>query len=245
MLKTSTAILKVNEQDITVYIHTEKRTNARVSIGKKGVTIRLPFFLTPDQRQQQIASFKDWAYKTYSSKPQLLKQDKAKKYKDGYTFMLMGEVYTLNLEVVPLASFTARLYNKVVLIRLPKESTNEERERAIPQLISRVVAKKYYTAMHHKLLYLNKLYFGKTVNDFKLKYTNSLWGSCSRQGNINISTRLLFAPEEVIDYVMVHELAHLVHPNHSDAFWNEVARCLPNYMDQERWLKKHGVECDF
>lgn len=245
MLKTSTAILKVSEQEITVYIHTERRTNARVSIGKKGVTIRLPYFLSAEQRQQQIASFKDWAYKTYASKPHLLNQAKGKKYKDGYTFMVMGEMYTLQLEEVPLASFTARLYNNIILVRQPTESTPEDRTKAIPQLISRVIAKKYYTPMHHKLLYLNKLYFGKTVNDFKLKYTNSLWGSCSRKGNINISTRLLFAPEEVIDYVMVHELAHLVHPNHSDAFWNEVARCLPNYMDQEKWLKKHGAECDF
>ncbi|CAN5340623.1 M48 family metallopeptidase [soil metagenome] len=241
----STAILKVNGQEVTVYIHTERRTNARVSIGKKGITIRLPFFLTPDQRQQQIAAFKEWAYHTYAAKPELIERGKPKKYVDGHTFILMGEVFTLNLEEVPLNSFTARLYNNVVLIRLPQGTTTAERDKAIPQLISRVVAKKYYTAMHHKLLYLNKLYFDKPVKDFKLKYTNSLWGSCSSKGNINISTRLFFAPEEVIDYVMVHELAHLVHPNHSDAFWNEVERCLPNYMDQERWLKKHGRECDF
>ncbi len=241
----TTAVLKVNEQEVPVFIHTERRTNARVSIGKKGITIRLPFFLTPNQRQEQIAAFKDWAYKTYVAKPDLINRGKPKKYIDGHTFKLMGEVFTLNLEEVPLNTFTARLYNNVVLVRLPKESNTAERDKAIPQLISRVVAKKYYTPLYHKLLYLNKLYFGKTVNDFKLKYTNSLWGSCSRQGNINISTRLLFAPEEVIDYVMVHELAHLVHPNHSDAFWNEVERCLPNYMEQERWLKKHGRECDF
>lgn len=245
MLKTSTAILKVNEQDITVYIHTERRNNARVSIGKKGVTIRLPSFLTPEQRQKQIASFKDWAFNTYTNKPQLLIRGQAKVYKDGHTFMLMGQLYTLQLEEVPLASFSARVYNNIVLIRQPQGTSVTERAKAIPQLISRVMAKKYYTAMYHKLLYLNKLYFGKTINDFKLKYTNSLWGSCSRKGNINLSTRLLFAPEEVIDYVMVHELAHLVHPNHSNAFWSEVERCLPNYMDQERWLKKHGAECDF
>lgn len=241
----STAVLKVNEQEITVYILTERRNNARVSIGKKGVTIRLPSFLTPEQRQQQISAFKDWAFKTYSGKPELLERGKPKKYQDGHTFTLMGEVFTLNLEEVPLNSFTARLYNNVVLIRIPPHSTPAERDKAIPQLISRVIAKRFYTPLYHKLLYLNKLYFGKTVNDFKLKYTNSLWGSCSRAGNINISTRLLFAPEEVIDYVMVHELAHLIHHNHSDAFWAEVERCLPNYMDQERWLKKHGQECDF
>ncbi len=245
MNKTSTAILKVNEQDIPVFIHTERRTNARVSIGKKGVTIRLPSFLTPDQRQQQIAAFKDWAFKTYTGKPDLLQRNQPKKYADGHTFVLMGETFSLQIEEVPLNTFSARLYNNVVLVRVPQESATAERDKAMPQLISRVVAKKYYTPLHHKLLYLNKLYFGKTVNDFKLKYTNSLWGSCSRQGNINISTRLLFAPEEVIDYVMVHELAHLVHHNHSDAFWKEVERCLPNYMDQERWLKKHGRECDF
>ena len=57
--------------------------------------------------------------------------------------------------------------------------------------------------------------------------------------------RLLFAPPEVVDYVIIHELAHLIELNHSHRFWAEVARAMPNYEEQEAWLKKYGAACDF
>jgi predicted metal-dependent hydrolase len=73
----------------------------------------------------------------------------------------------------------------------------------------------------------------------------SNWGSCSTKGNVNISTRLLFAPEMVIDYVFIHELAHLVHHDHSDRFWKLVEEKMPDYMQAEKWLKKHSEDCYF
>ncbi|MCB0682671.1 MAG: M48 family metallopeptidase, partial [Saprospiraceae bacterium] len=63
--------------------------------------------------------------------------------------------------------------------------------------------------------------------------------------NINLSTRLLFAPPKVIDYVIIHELAHLVEMNHSRRFWDLVAAAMPDYEEQEKWLKKFGHRCDF
>ena len=71
------------------------------------------------------------------------------------------------------------------------------------------------------------------------------WGSCTWDGNITISTRLLFAPPEVIDYVLVHELAHLVEHNHSDRFWKIVEKIMPGYMLAESWLYKNGGSCIF
>lgn len=66
------------------------------------------------------------------------------------------------------------------------------------------------------------------------------WGSCSFSGRLNFSWRLVMAPGEVIDYVVVHELAHLVHPDHSRAFWAEVARVLPDYPARRKWLRENG-----
>lgn len=66
------------------------------------------------------------------------------------------------------------------------------------------------------------------------------WGSCSRQGNLNFNCLLMLCPEEVRDYVAVHELCHLKEMNHSPAFWREVAQAMPGYEAQRQWLKTEG-----
>lgn len=69
---------------------------------------------------------------------------------------------------------------------------------------------------------------------------NTRWGSCSRSGSINFTWRLVMAPEEVIDYVIIHELAHLVHHNHSQKFWALVAAYCPSFSELRLWLRKQG-----
>lgn len=73
-----------------------------------------------------------------------------------------------------------------------------------------------------------------------IKDTRTRWGSCSSKGNLNFSWRLLLAPDEVLDYVIAHEVAHLLHLNHSAAFWATLARIYPTYRIPQRWLREHG-----
>ena len=68
------------------------------------------------------------------------------------------------------------------------------------------------------------------------------WGSCSTKGNLNFNCLLLRAPEEILDYVIVHELCHRKEMNHSKAFWAEVAKVCPDYKKHRKWLKDHGDE---
>ena len=68
------------------------------------------------------------------------------------------------------------------------------------------------------------------------------WGSCSAKGNLNFNCLLLRAPEEILNYVIVHELCHRKEMNHSKAFWAEVAKVCPDYKKHRKWLKDHGDE---
>jgi hypothetical protein len=74
----------------------------------------------------------------------------------------------------------------------------------------------------------------------RLKELSSRWGSCSSDGNLNFNWRLVHCPPEVIDYVIVHELAHRKHMDHSQRFWNLVAEYTPDHRIHRGWLKRHG-----
>ncbi|MCI2395214.1 SprT family zinc-dependent metalloprotease [Aliiroseovarius sediminis] len=73
-----------------------------------------------------------------------------------------------------------------------------------------------------------------------LRDTRSRWGSCSSEGNLMYSWRLVMAPEGVLNYVAAHEVAHLVHMNHSAAFWAQVGDIYPGYQTPRKWLRDHG-----
>ena len=73
----------------------------------------------------------------------------------------------------------------------------------------------------------------------RIKNQKSRWGSCSAKGNLNFNWKIIMAPEEVLDYLVVHELCHLKYMNHSKEFWSLVASILPNYREQEQWIEEN------
>lgn len=81
---------------------------------------------------------------------------------------------------------------------------------------------------------------GVEVNQVRLKDQRTRWGSCSSLGNINLNWRLIQAPSRIIDYVVIHELAHLVELNHSPAFWAIVSDWYGDHKPAQQWLKEHG-----
>ena len=89
----------------------------------------------------------------------------------------------------------------------------------------------------HYLQFPGGSYSRITVRDQKTR-----WGSCSSTGTLSLNYRLMFAPPRVLDYVVIHELCHLTHMNHSREFWNLVASVMPEYKIHRNWLKEHGQE---
>jgi hypothetical protein len=83
---------------------------------------------------------------------------------------------------------------------------------------------------------------GKTVRAVSVRDTASRWGSCSADGRLSFSWRLIFAPPEALDYVVAHEVAHLEHLNHSKAFWNLCRTLSKDYLEGRHWMDNHGAE---
>lgn len=82
---------------------------------------------------------------------------------------------------------------------------------------------------------------GRSYTRISLRDTRSRWGSCSAEGRLMYSWRLILAPPAALEYVAAHEVAHLLEMNHSPAFWNTVARLFPDYRPQRQWLRHEGT----
>lgn len=127
--------------------------------------------------------------------------------------MFTGEEFIANsIEPNPLSLSIKKWYKK------------KFREIAIPRVT--------YFAEQHNLM----------VNQIRIKNQKTMWGSCSSKNNINLNYLLLMAPMKVIDYVIIHELVHTIHRNHSLDFWSSVESIMPDYKEHKLWLKANGYK---
>jgi predicted metal-dependent hydrolase len=106
--------------------------------------------------------------------------------------------------------------------------------------------KKWYKKKFREIAIPRVTYFAEQhnlmVNQVRIKNQKTMWGSCSSKNNINLNYLLLMAPMKVIDYVIIHELVHTIHRNHSVDFWSSVESIMPDYKEHKLWLKANGYK---
>ncbi len=237
--------IEVDQQKIPAKIYREMRRNVRFSIAKKGAILRMPLLLPASEQHRELSNFREWVCKQITAEKKLQEHFTPKKYRTGDTLKVGQRIYSLIVEETENKTHSAKLMGKKIHLRLAAGDHDLSRQKAVKHLLSRVVAQDFSPKIIARVLEINKLHFQKTIRSVNLKYNLSNWGSCSVKGNVNLSTRLLFAPDDVIDYVIIHELAHLIEMNHSSRFWDIVERIMPDYPEKEAWLKKNWQICDF
>jgi len=86
---------------------------------------------------------------------------------------------------------------------------------------------------------------GVEYEQIEIRRQRTKWGSCSTNGTLGLNWRLMMAPLEIVDYIVIHELAHLREPNHTDEFWSLVSEHDPEYEAHAEWLTEHSAELVF
>jgi len=160
-----------------------------------------------------------------------------REFVDGELFMYLGQDYILNVEINDcLSKPKLELKEGKLYLQTPVRDKNLS-AKAIEGWYRQQAREKIQERLNY---YLTRI--PKKPNRIVVKEQKKRWGSCSSKGNLNFNWRIIMAPVEVLDYIVVHELCHLVLLNHSKEFWNMVAAILPDYKLRKEWLKRNGFK---
>jgi predicted metal-dependent hydrolase len=239
-------LLKIDNYIIPIKYTVEHRNSVRVSIGRTAVNIRIPASLGTSERARNAIRMKDWVKTQFKKNEAHFAVFKKTDYYDGQQLVVGEETYTIRLsDQLPYEHHYGDIKNGVIHLRVQQMDQEANKEKAIRKIISKLVSENQYYKVASRISMLNDLHFKHKIYDIRIKHNQSNWGSCSTNRIIIISCRLLFAPPEVRDYVYIHELSHLVHMDHSPAFWAVVAGIMPDYKKHEKWLKENNAKCQF
>lgn len=167
----------------------------------------------------------DWILETLRQMPQ------KKALRPGTIIPILGQRCRIRFDDTLRGVFALR--DESLILNGPREHLPRRIEDSLKKIVRQEIA---------ELAHLKAQQIGRRINRISLRDTRSRWGSCSTDHNLMFSWRLVFAPYEVLDYVVSHEVAHLRHMNHSDKFWQTVESICPDYQEWKDWLHLHGKE---
>ena len=191
--------------------------------GGGNIVLTLPLFYSKKQVLGFIEQSRPWLEK------QMARTIPKLTYAQGMVLPILGKSFELRHK--PSKSYRSWWGEDHLLIHAPPEKFGAAVQRSLHQ-----VAKQFLT--ERSTLYANQV--EKSLKRITLRDTRSRWGSCSANGNISYSWRLIFAPEKVADYVCAHEVAHMIEMNHSPQFWEIVEDFCPDYKSLRHWLRQNG-----
>ena len=230
--------------DVTV-IRSSRRKTATIKVDLEGVSVRIPADLPLARIEKLVAEKTAWIERKLAEAERKQRGiagqlEQSSTLADGSRIMVQGQLLPLKLIAsdqmkVVQSSDRLEVYADADLI------ADKEQLRALVEqwLYRRAVEELNFCVNVYKQR------VGATPSRIQIKDYRARWGSCKPDGSIQLNWRLIHAPMHIMDYVVVHELCHLLEMNHSKHFWSEVERVEPQYKMKRQWLKDNGWQLSF
>ena len=207
-------LLRSNRKTIAIYITQEG-----------AVEVRAPYKVSKSEIDTLVQAKEKWIKEQLAARKQVNEQKSTFSLKYGDSAVLLGKKYPICARDGNLVGFDDCFY-------MPPDLNSHGIKYAMIQ-IYKVIAKNILT---NKVVKYAKL-MSVTPTAVKINSAKTRWGSCSGKNSINFTWRLIMAQDDIIDYVVIHELAHIIEHNHSTRFWSIVERILPDYREKQEGLK--------
>jgi len=219
---------------IAEVIRTPRRKTATVKVEDRMVSVVVPLALSQDRISTLLKDKNTWI-KNKISAQQSATPARSREFVSGEAFSYLGRNYRLKVQR---GTFTpVKLVNGRLIATLPHGSEK-------PHMVRNALVRWYRKQAEPKLIEKTDRYaqqMGVQPTATTIKTFKSRWGSCSAKGRIDYDWKIVQAPHWIVDYVVVHELCHLKHFNHSKDYWRKVEHYCPKAVEAREWLKKHGA----
>jgi predicted metal-dependent hydrolase len=224
-------------RDIRYTLKRSKRKTASIYVERDGrVTVIAPEALPDKQIEKVLEQKRRWIYKSLAEWHDLNATRVERQFVNGEGFLYLGRSYRLKL--VPKQQESLLLKDGHFCLRADLRPAAKAvatfkdfyRDKGLVRINERVDFFKARMAVEPK-----------SVKILDLK---NRWASWTPGGNLNFHWKCMMSPAKILDYIVVHELAHLIYPDHSKKFWNEVDKLLPDFLERKEWLRVHGAGMD-
>ena len=218
-------------------IRTERSKSASIEIEDDTVKVTVPQNLSDLRIEELIKNRTVWIRQKLKIHTETVRP-KGKEYVNGESFTYLGRNY--RLKCVSEGAGEAKLKNGYLTVSLVKDASGAASGGCVRQSLQQW----YQARALEKLKEKTKRYsaiLGVNPRSVDVKEYKARWGSCSSSGDVTYNWRIIMAPHHIVDYIVVHELCHLLEHNHGPKYWKLVQSVVPNYKECREWLKTHGV----
>lgn len=214
--------------------HSDEATEPRIDVGMRGVRVVFPEDSATDP-EELLTENAAWVLEKKAKYDQYRERVPDRKFEPGELFPYLGNQYEIVVE--------RRSSSQVVEdeFRLAKHNVDQTSVRRALESLYRRKARERFENQASRLAEEMDVEFNK----IEVRNQRTKWGSCSTSGTLGLNWRLMMAPPGIVEYVVIHELAHLREPDHSDSFWELVAKHDPEYRKHARWLEKNSTRLTF
>lgn len=230
-------IMKLDGEEIEITLSRERRKNLTIRVvGNKRISASAPFFMEQKEIESFILLKKRWLFRRFSRYQSWNHWPVKREYKRNEPLMFQGEKYLLDIKVqVAWKHYQAFLEENKIVVWGPDENPLEIKNALI----------RWFTQQAEEKIgkRLSKLSQQTEIkySHFALGNGKTLWGTCRQDYLIRINWRGIFLPPLLLDYILIHELCHCIELNHSEKFWKEVEKQLPDWKEARRNLKEYGI----
>jgi hypothetical protein len=210
-------------------VRSRRKTISLIVHPDASLEVRAPRQMTEQAILEFVESHLDWIHKQ-QTRARRYAPPPPKQFTEGEMFLFLGQSYPLR--IVPRQRPSLIFENKV--FRLSKSALPKAKET-----FARWYKAQAMGILSEQVKSIAGRY-GFTFQKIRISSARTRWGSCSSKGTLSFTWRLIMAPPEIVEYVVVHELVHTKIHNHSKKFWTNVAQILPGFKTNVRWLKKEG-----
>ena len=216
-----------------------RRKNIALQVKNGEIFVRAPSYVSNSYIEQVLHNKKCWLEKKIGQ--QIACKSKSNQIFDGGQLWLLGQMFRLSFVFDSNNSFTVQFEEQVAQVTLRKnwlEKSKDAQQKKAKTIIEQWL-KQQITDLIDKKVMLFSSQMALNPTGIKVRQYKSRWGSCTNKGVLYFNYLLYMVPEPVINYVVIHELAHLKYFNHSNQFWHLVAKYCPKFEEHKLWLKQN------